>query len=98
VSGSIPRLQLPESTPPEINYVVLTGKLSVDPRPGRSPAGDPVTFFWIEFPVADPAHPEALWTRASCLVEIPSRHTTPDAEDLRGGAAVLVWGQLSDRW
>lgn len=98
VSGPNRRLRLSGATPPEINHVVLTEALSADPYPGRSPAGEPVTLLWIEFPVTDPAYPEALWARASCLAEVPDGHTTQDVKELRGGAGVLVWGQLSDRW
>jgi primosomal replication protein N len=87
-----------ESIPPEINHVVVTGTLSADPLPGRSPAGNPVILLWVEFPVVDPAHPEALWTWASCLAEVPDGRAQQDVKKLQGGTAILVSGQLSDRW
>jgi hypothetical protein len=48
--------------------------------------------------VADPDRPQALWTWASSLVEVPVGRCRPDVEELRGGASVLAAGQLSDRW
>lgn len=72
--------------------------LSADPQEGRSPTGDRVTLLRIEFPVADPDHPQALWTWASCMIEVPGDRARGKAEELRGGASVLVAGQLSDRW
>ncbi len=84
--------------PPKINHSVLTGRLSADPQEARSPVGGRVTLLRIEFPVADPDLPQALWTWASCLVEVPVDRARRDVEELRGGASVLAAGQLSDRW
>jgi hypothetical protein len=92
------RPMLPRSTPPEINHAVVTGRLSAEPQEAGSPLGGRVTLLRIEFPVADPDHPQALWTWASCLVEVPEDRTRRDIEELRGGASVLAAGQLSDRW
>ncbi len=97
-SGKGRRASLPASMPPEINHVVLAGRLSADPQEARGPCGDPVTLLRIEFPVADPAHPWALWAWASCLVEVPGDRIRRDAEELRGGTSVLAAGQLSARW
>ena len=88
----------PRSTPPEINHAVVTGRLSAEPQEARSPLGNRVTLLRIEFPVADPNHPETLWTWASCLVEVPADRARQEIEELRGGASVLAAGQLSDRW
>ncbi|MBW8060770.1 MAG: hypothetical protein FVQ78_10765 [Solirubrobacterales bacterium] len=97
-SGNGRRPPFPESTPPDINHSVLTGMLSGDPQEGRSPTGGPVTLLRIEFPVADPDHPQALWSWANCLVEVPAARARRDIEGLRGGASVLAAGQISDRW
>ncbi len=77
---------------------MLTGTLTADPQPARSPTGDPVTLLRVEFPVADPDHRQALWTWASCLVEVPGDRARRDIEELQGGVTVLAAGQLSDRW
>lgn len=92
------RASFPVSTPPEINHAVLTGRLGGEPQPARGPTGERVTLLRIEFPVADPAHPWALWTWASCLVEVPDDRARRDVEELHGGASVLAAGQLSARW
>lgn len=92
------RLPFPASIPPGINHAVLTGRLSADPQEGRSPTGARVTFLRIEFPVVDPDRPEALWTWASCLVEVPGNCSQRDIGELRGGSPVFASGQLSDRW
>ncbi|HSS04488.1 MAG TPA: hypothetical protein VLK89_04785 [Solirubrobacterales bacterium] len=92
------RSQFPKSTPPAINHSVVTGTLSADPQLGRGPNGDPVTLLPIEFPVADPEHPHALWTRASCIVEVPGDRRMWDVGGLLGGAPLLAAGQLSARW
>lgn len=93
------RLRLPDSNPPGLNHSILTGTLLGDPRPGRSPVGEPVTLLGVEFPVADPESPQTLWTWATCEVEVPAalaeRH---DVHELEGGAAILAAGQLSERW
>lgn len=92
------RPTLPRSTPPEINHAVLTGRLSGEPQEALSPLGERVTLLRIEFPVADPDHPQALWAWASCLVEVPGDRSKRDVEGLHGGASVLAAGQLSERW
>jgi single-stranded DNA-binding protein len=96
-SGNGRRPPFPESTPPEINHVVLTGTLTSDPQEGRSPTGDPVTLLRIAFPVRDPERSDALWTRASCEVEVPGDLARRDAEELRSGVRVIVAGQISER-
>jgi hypothetical protein len=88
----------PLSKPPQINHAVITGKLSGDPQEARGPNGDRVALLRVEFPVADPKHPWALWTWASCLVEVPSDRARQDVEELCAGASVLAAGQLSARW
>ncbi len=92
------RAPFPTSIPPEVNHTVLTGRLSAQPQKARSPLGERVTLLRIEFPVADPDHPKALWSWASCLVEVPSDRSKRDIEGLHGGASVLAAGQLSERW
>jgi hypothetical protein len=93
------RLRLPESKPPGLNHSVVTGTLIDDPRPGRNPVGEPVTFLRVEFPVADPEHSQMLWTWASCDVEVSEALAEQHRiRDLQGGASVLVAGQLSERW
>lgn len=58
-----------------------------------------MTLLRVEFPVSDPECPQTLWTWASCEVEVPAvlvdRH---GIGELEGGAAILVAGQLSERW
>lgn len=88
----------PGTAPFDLNLSVLTATLSADPREGRSPNGDPVTLLWVEYPVADPAHPQTLWVWASCLVEVSGDDAREQAGGLRGGEAVLASGQLSSRW
>lgn len=88
----------PAGGPPEINHVVLTGRLSVDPEEGRGPVGERVTLLRIEFPVIDPDRPRSLWRCASCLVEVPADRSAEDVDQLRGGSPVLAAGQISDRW
>jgi hypothetical protein len=92
-------LRLPEASPPQVNYSILTGTLACDPWRGRSPVGDPVTFLRIEFPVTEPARPAELRCWARCDVEV-TRDLAERAEvkGLQGGGAVLVAGQLSERW
>ncbi len=92
------RASFPASTPPEINHAVLTGRLGGEPQPARGPTGERVTLLRVEFPVADPGHPWALWTWASCLVEVSGDQAIRDVEELHGGASVLAAGQLSARW
>jgi hypothetical protein len=87
----------PESTPPGLNYAVITGTLIGNPAEDRGPGGSPVTLLKIEFPVADPEHPRLLWTLAVYDVEVVGKVGRRDAEDLRNGAPVLVAGQLSER-
>lgn len=86
------------SGPPALNHCVLTGELSAEPQEGRSPAGDPVLFLRIEFPVADPVHPRALWAWAAIGIEVVDALARARAENLRGGTPVLVAGQISERW
>jgi hypothetical protein len=95
-SGARRRPALPDD-PPDLNHVVIPGTLAAGPREGRGPSGDPVALLRIEFPVADPAHPQSLWARAGCDVEAPGK-LREEAKDLRGGASVLVAGRLSERW
>jgi hypothetical protein len=92
------RLLSPHSIPPEINHAVVTGRLSAEPQEARSPLGDRVTLLRIEFPVADPDHPQTLWAWASCLVEVSGDRARREIEQLHGGASVLAAGQLSERW
>jgi hypothetical protein len=92
------RMTLPASSPPEINHAVVTGRLSCEPQEARSPLGGRVTLLRIEFPVADPDDPRALWTWASCLVEVPEEQARREIEELHGGSSILAAGQLSDRW
>lgn len=93
------RLRLPEPNPPGLNHSILTGTLLDAPRPGRNPIGEPVTLVTVEFPVADPSHPQTLLTWASCEIEVSAalaeRH---GIRELEGGAPILAAGQLSERW
>ena len=91
------RKLLPKSTPPGLNYAVVTGKLLGEPREGGGPGGDPVLVADLEFPVAHPEHPRLLWTFANYAVELPGDAGGPGVEGLRKGTPVLVAGQLSER-
>jgi hypothetical protein len=91
------RRLLPESTPPGLNYAVVTGTLLDDPRQGGGPHGTPVLVMRIEFPVADPEHSRLLWAYASYEVEVPGDVGGQHVEELKKGAPVLVAGQLSER-
>lgn len=91
------RKPFPDSTLPELNYAVIRGTLLGDPREGRGPSGDPVTFVPIEFPVAHPEHPRLLWTYASYDVEASGDVGGGDVDELRSGSTVLVAGKLSER-
>jgi len=93
------RMRLPGSKPPGLNHAVLTGTLLDDPRSGRNPIGEPVTLLRIEFPVADPEHPQMLLTWASCEVEVSAALAEQHGiRELEGGAPILAAGQLSERW
>ena len=96
--GNGRRAPFPASIPPEINHAVLTGRLSAEPQEACSPLGRRVTLLRVEFPVVDPDHPGALWTWASCLVEVPGDRVRHEIEELSGGSPVLAAGQLSNRW
>jgi hypothetical protein len=86
-----------ESTPPSLNYVVVTGELLRGPREGRGAAGDSVFFLEIEFPVAHPELPRFLWTPATYDVEVPGDVGGRDLEGMRRGTPMLVAGQLGKR-
>lgn len=92
------RLRLPESNPSGLNHSILTGTLLDAPRLGRNPIGEPVTLLTIEFPVADPEHPQTLLTWVSCEVEVPAALERHGIRELEGGAPILAAGQLSERW
>lgn len=92
------RWLLPPSTPFDINHAVLTGTLSADPQPSRSPTGEPVMLLRVDFPVADPEHPRMLWTWTSYLVEVPVDRVKGEIEELHVGTPLLAAGRLSDRW
>lgn len=87
----------PETTPPGLNHLVLTGALLGHPQQGTSPRGDSVTLLRLGFPVRDPERPEDLWTLASCEIEVPDALAGVTIPGLRVGASVLAAGQLSDR-
>ncbi|HMJ72860.1 MAG TPA: hypothetical protein VK471_05775 [Solirubrobacterales bacterium] len=87
----------PKSTPPGINYAVVTGTLISDPIKDKGPGGEPLTLLEIKFPVAHPEDPRLLWTYAFYDVQVPAKVGGRDIEDLREGATVLVAGQLSQR-
>lgn len=91
------RAFFPESTPPPLNYAVVTSKLLSEPRPGRGPSGDPVTFLEVEFPVDHPEYPRFLWTYANYDVEVPGEVGGRDLDALREGTSILISGQLSER-
>ena len=93
------RLRLPESKPPGLNHSIVTGTLLDAPRPGRNPIGEAVTLVRIEFPVADPEHPQMLLTWASCEIEVSVALAEQHGiRELEGGAPILAAGQLSERW
>jgi hypothetical protein len=92
-----PRAAFPEPIPPGLNHLVLTGALLDEPCEGTSPRGDAVALLRLGFPVRDPERPEDLWTLARCEVEVPTAIAERSVPDLRIGAPVLAWGQLSDR-
>lgn len=91
------RRLFPKSTPPGLNYAVVTGKLLGEPREGGEPGGNPVLVADLEFPVAHPEHPRLLWTYVNYAVEVPGDVGGRDVEELRKGTSVLVAGQLSQR-
>jgi hypothetical protein len=93
------RLRFPRATPPGLNHSILTGTLLDAPRPGRNPIGEPVTLVTVEFPVADPEHPQTLLTWGSCEVEVSAALAEQHGiGELEGGAPILAAGQLSERW
>ena len=91
------RRLFPKSTPPSLNYAVVTGNLLGEPREGGGPGGNPVLIADLEFPVAHPEYPRLLWTYATYTVEVPGDVGGRDVEELREGTPVLVAGQLSER-
>jgi hypothetical protein len=97
--GSAPlrRPPFPESIPPGLNHLVVTGTLSGEPRQAKGPQGDVVVLFPMAFPVRDPERPQQLWTWASCEVEAPGLVAEQSLSDLRVGAPVLAGGQLGER-
>lgn len=88
-------LLFPDSTPPGLNHVVLTGKVRGEPRRAEGPDGDPVFVAEIEFPVADPRDPRRLRTYARYLVEVPEG--VGEGEELLLARPLLVAGQLTKR-
>jgi hypothetical protein len=88
--------RFPESTPPHLNYVTLTGTLLGAPLQATSPRGDAVTLLRLGFPVRDPDFPEDLWTSAKCEVEVTAA-LARRIPRLRVGAPLLASGRLSDR-
>lgn len=95
--GSVRRVPFPEPTPPGLNHLVVTGTVLGEPRQTRSPQGDLVALFPMEFPVRDPERPQELWTWASCEVETPESLVGGTLPGLQVGAPVLAGGQLSER-
>lgn len=91
------RAPFPESIPSRLNHLVLTGALLDEPHEGTSPRGDAVALLRLGFPVRDPERTEDLWTLARCEVEVPTAIAERSVPELRVGAPVLAWGQLSDR-
>jgi hypothetical protein len=63
----------PKSTPPGLNYAVVTGTLIADPIKVEGPGGEKITLLEIKFPVANPEDPRLLWTHAFYDVEVPGR-------------------------
>jgi hypothetical protein len=92
-----PPTLLPISTPPGLNYTVLTGTLSSEPRDAKAPNGEPVSLLEVEFPVAHPERPRLLWTNAIYEVEVPRGVGEAEIEKLHSGIDVLVSGQVSER-
>jgi len=92
------RKLFPDSTPPGLNYAVVTGKLIGEPKEGGGPGGTPVLLLEVEFPVAHPEHPRLLWAMAAYEVEVPGDLGGRHIEELRKGAPVMVAGQLTERW
>lgn len=92
------RKLFPDTTPPGLNYAVVTGKLIGEPKEGGGPGGTPVLLLEVEFPVAHPEHPRLLWAMAAYEVEVPGDLGGRHVEELRKGAPVMVAGQLTERW
>lgn len=93
------RLQFPQSVPPGLNHSILTGTVIDGPLLARSPVDDPIILLEIEFPVADPEHPQMLWTWASCQIEVPDALAQKkNVRKLQRGDSLLVSGQHSNRW
>jgi len=96
--GGTPRREpFPESTPPGLNHLVLTGTLSAKPRQAESPRGTAVTILRLAYPVRDPERPQYLWTWASYEVEVHETLADRSVRDLGVGDPVLAGGQLSER-
>jgi hypothetical protein len=96
--GGRPRREpFPESTPPGLNHLVVTGTLSAAPRQAESPHGDDVTLLQLAYPVRDPERPQCLWTWASCEVEVHEALADRIVPGLRVGGPVLAGGQLGER-
>jgi len=93
------RSRVAQATTPFLNHSVLTGTVIDGPQLARSPAEEPVILLDIEFPVADPEHPNVLWGWASCQIEVPDalaqRH---EVRKVQHGDSLLVSGQHGNRW
>lgn len=93
------RLRPPDSNPPDLNHSILTGTVIDGPRLARSPVNEPIILLEIEFPVADPEHPQVLWAWASCQIEVPDTLAQRQGiRKLQRGDSLLVSGQHSNRW
>ena len=90
------RAPFPESVPSRLNHLVLTGALLDEPHEANEPARRCGRSASARVPVRDPERPEDLWTLARCEVEVPTAIAERSVPDLRVGAPVLAWGQLSD--
>lgn len=96
-SGGPRREPFPESTPPGLNHLVLTGTLSAAPEQAESPRGNAVTLLQLAYPVRDPERPQCLWTWASCEVEVHEALAGRIVPGLQVGDPVLAGGQLGER-
>lgn len=93
------RLRFPQSNPPGLNHSILTGTVIDGPLLARSPADEPIILLEVEFPVADPEHPQMLWTWASCQIEVSDALAQRrELRKLQHGDSLLVSGQHSNRW
>jgi single-stranded DNA-binding protein len=76
----------------DINRVVLTGRIAADPQRDKSRDGEAITALLISFPAPDEG---THWGSACCEVEVLDEIADPHRKSLRGGASIMVAGELT---